>query len=369
MRQQCDNNAMDELQAESVRAPGVIVSGQGGSATRAGQLVVQRAGTHDFGSVSNLTGDSFASRWSGLLIHMDEDSTKPLPRLVAQSTGRSVYDPNDLDEMSHILIADAVCRTLLMASTTRDPNAPRRLPWAIKEPWVRLLLPFFDEALGQDGYKLVHVTRDVRTIHQTHGDEEMASDVGLGTRLLHHMVDKVSHLVAKRGTGALSSLLELDELDDVQRTALSAVDPSRLQAALLKVDELHEHHGSHQRVSRKDIQQRVMFAFMWGAIELPLKQSWQQERPQRYFHLSEKLMSPSHPKTARFTARRLARFLGVRRPSAAMLNSMTNVYRPMKPNREGDWELMQAIVGLRGMEQTRRALASFGYSDVPPEPV
>merc|ERR1740138_2049688 len=82
------------LAALQDNGPGLIISGQGGSATRAAQQIIAALVTHDFGELSELTKDSLAVRSAGLL-HAG------LFQVGVKQTGRAMYDVEDI-KPSHL---------------------------------------------------------------------------------------------------------------------------------------------------------------------------------------------------------------------------------------------------------------------------
>lgn len=339
----CDEKSLAMLRKETSRHPGLIVAGQGGSATRAADHVVKMVGTYDFGRMVNTSGDSLASRWSGVLGLLHKDGL--LPRVIAATTHQSVYNITTAANLSDFLeIQTAVCRTVLMARKMRHNS---EVPWGLKEPLLRLLLPFFDEVIGPKGYKLVHVTRDVRKIRTTHGTERFAFLVGLTEELLDAWVDKLR----KDGLG--------------HKEDSSLPKPSMLEASLQGTDHIHARHGVRLGYNIREVRQLIKFAYAWGMLELPLKHEWQRDRPHQYFHISEKKMDPLNENRSAATARNLSRFLG-KKPSPELVQRMTSVYKPQPEVQQTEttrrhWEMMQDIVNLHGMKSTRQALIEFGY--------
>lgn len=320
----CHRQAIDRLKSEQL---GIIVSGQGGSATRAAQAVVESVGTHDFGKTSTTSGDSWAVRWSGLV---ERFRNQPLPRVVLVNASRVDYDVDTISPNVKTMVSDVVCKTVLMAAASRA-SVPRK-PWALKEPWLRFVLPFFDSLLG---YKFIHVTRDVRNIRNTHGDEVIVAAMAhreLTKDQIHNMVRQVKNVNATNG----------------------------LSTALLAVNHVHAKHGGPAGKNKGQVRKYVKFAYAWGWMEQQIYDMFQWRKADSYMHISERHFNPNKPNRAKKSARKLAKFLGLPNATKDIIGKMTKVYKP-PAKKDGHWHMMQTIVKLQGMERTRKALSTFGY--------
>lgn len=309
----CNELALHILKGDAAEQPGLIITGQGGSGTRVFQDMVARAGTHYFGIIDPDTKDSMAARWSGVLDHHAE---------VIQTLGTPNFELSSVEPGLETMLSKDVCKSLLILNDMQEHDRNRpwiQRPWALKEPWLRLMLPFYDEAVGKDGYKVLHVTRDVRNIHSTHGDETLFDP--------------------------LNSIAEL-----------AVVESKQLKAALVGIDQVYASRGARLNLSLEQVRILGEFVFTWGTIELSLKKQWESERAARYFHISGKDMET--PELAFATAARLANFLGIDKPKEETVKQMAAAYQQQSYSAE-HWLLMNDIVNLDGMRVARDALRAF----------
>merc|ERR1719335_1363812 len=87
------------------------------------------------------------------------------------------YKPSQLPSELYYQVADQVCRSLMIADDMAKKEAmhnkmranTKPKPWALKDPYLRIFMPFFSEIVN---YKFLHVTRDPRCIHETHMHEQ-----------------------------------------------------------------------------------------------------------------------------------------------------------------------------------------------------
>lgn len=299
-----------DLTEEQKAAPGLIITGQGGSATRAAQEMANLIGTHAFGSVDEQTGDSFASRW--------EDAFAGYLEILSY-TGSADYEAKSLPRSLRVSVEERTCATLLHLKEMVGEK--HKMPLALKEPRLRFFLPFYS-ALNM---KLVHVTRDVRRIRDLHNDPILATFVldleTLNNKELVALAEQIAHRARHNGG-------RLEPVDAIWLGSASNV----LKAA--------------------------HFAHAWATIELQVHDQWMREWPENYFHLSELSMANETTKRAKATA--LARFLGRPDPDKKTLTRMMNVYR-----KEADggwhWDMMQEIVTAPSSGIVRTALTTFGY--------
>lgn len=337
----CSSSVLAALRSESKTKLGVIISGQGGSATRAAQEIVELVGTHDFGHLDPGTKDSWAVRLP--FQRLFKRSLLDARAEIIKSTGKVEYNVTDIDIPLHKKMSEGVCKTLTILNDMRAKE-PSQLPWALKEPFLRFMLPFFAESIGDKGFLFVHVTRDIRNIHKVHGDEELYSDMNDMDDLTNTFVNTATHPEAVMLLKSPSPSAML-------------FDSTSLIRAMNNSIALYEQYGAAMGYSMENIKQYLKFAFVWGHIELSLHHAWMNRRPDRYFHLSELKMASDGPTTAR----RLAAFLGSTTLAASRLAAMQAIYRP-KEARDIHWILMQGIVKLDGMQVTREALEAFGYA-------
>jgi len=291
------------------RGLGLIISGQGGSATRVAERIAELPMTHDFGWVVNDTLDPTLDSWA---VRKSDVLQTEFRAIGLSSTGRVDYDIDEIMPSSKRLeVQDHVCDSLMrLHQQIRKSNKP----WALKEPWVRFLLPFFDHVIGSDNYKFAHVTLDPRYIHDSHGDESYS-------RLF-------------------------DEEDTPSDLSVALAHNSSLVAAGFPVEHVIKW---------------TKFAYMWGVIELQLYEWWTTKRSHQYFHISEKVMTGEGAKD---TARKFATFLGSTDPEPETLEQMIGAYNIslLKRHHKDHYKLMDEIINLPGLEGTRAAMEALGYS-------
>lgn len=306
---------------------GVIIAGQGGSATRAAQEVVQFTGRTFFGKVDYDTYDSCATRWG-----QAPYSREP----VIESTGSVDYHVSSIPQEVRFLVKNATCKTLAILQKMADENAMESSGkrWALKEPWLRFLLPFYTQNLN---IKFVHVTRDLRMLQDTHNDETL-----IGPHLKD--LEEFSNLDLPPDYIGLMRV--------AGRNAFSKVKDS-LDVNQFSVEEFEKY---------------SMFAQVWANVEVTLHNSWKKSQPQNYFHLSEKHMT--NQTINRDYAKKLAGFLGNLNPSEDTLQKMLGVYRPdeVTTERRHHWNLMQIIIEEPSNGKVREALHTFGYEISPKKP-
>lgn len=367
-RMPCNKEFVQNMQRRCRKRPGLIVTGQGGSATRAAQVVIETLSTHDFGLLSNSSHDSLAARysylWSG-----DRD--------LLSLTTNNTYDPFEFmskPDLSSNLTEKPfqVCRTLrLLDDMIRRKELARRpemqvvlnqadhfekmKPWALKSPYLRMLLPFFDALVGPAGYLLIHVTRDVHHIHELHGDENTFD------LIYKHVAPKKAADFSfdygakkiKRGKLALSGESE----SAFSKVAMTQVLVEVHKAAKeLYGDEENEFEKGEVKAEKEKFVMHAKFAYVWGHTELGLKRAWMAGRPDQYFHLSERRFL-EHGLSS---ARDLAKFLGVEKPGPSVIRKMLSIYQPEAPDTE-HFAMMRKITALKSMSIVREALLDFGY--------
>jgi hypothetical protein len=170
----------------------------------------------------------------------------------------------------------------------------------MKEPGLRVMLPFYTSVVN---FKFVHVTRDVRHIHNTHDSENM-----------HKYIVDPSHAA---------------DFD----SALRAGRKLNLDARSLE------------------------FAQVWAWMELSLHLAWKRDRSSYYFHLSETSMATNMTRVLE-----LAAFLGAPSLDLETALSIQRIYKRVNASHDAHWDTMQQIVALPGNELVRRALHTFGYT-------
>jgi hypothetical protein len=214
-------------------------------------------------------------------------------------------------------IYDRLCTALRVHSECElDDGPPGGRPWAFKEPQLRYLLPVFEGLLGRTGFKLVHVTRDVRDIHSLHQDDQLADS-----------------FAETRGMAA----------EAIGRIAWSPLLQSLAGKGANGTD-----------VTQEVVESVVRFQLVWAHVELAVRHLWQGSWPEGYFHLSELKMLRSGPATVRS----LASFLGLEALRSDQVSRMMAVYKPQPANNSVGVEVSR----LAGMESVLLALREFGYA-------
>lgn len=353
----CEHDFLESFKAESAKRPGLIVSGQGGSATRAAQEVVQKVGSHDFGMLSNSSLDSLAARysylWSG-------------DREVIALTRNATYDSKLLGDTDEGMISknkpEQVCRTFRLLDDMirrKHENVTGKhvaegsykdlKPWAMKSPYLRMLLPFLDQTIGTHAYLFVHVTRDVHHIHDMHTDDKVFDLIRDNFNAKQNFWDDIKTV--------FNNWDRPNRMDTptVQDAGGDPFDKQVMEDLMVEVASAATRIYANE-TEQENFVQRAKFAYVWGNIELGLMRAWKKERPGQYFHLSERQMLTD----GKHTATKLANFLGVSSPSEFLIADMQNVYQPEPPDK-AHYDMMRKISSLKCMGSVRDALDAFGY--------
>jgi hypothetical protein len=298
------------------RGPGLIITGQGDSATRVASALVTMIGTHRFGQIRSTSKDSCFLRGCavGLIAH-DVVTTEgrfpynfSLPGSFLQQGGLNSTAKMALETQSQAYMR--VCAALRLHSECgRDDGVPDNSPWALKEPLLRYMLPVVEQMLGRRGFKLVHMTRDVREITRLYEEDKMAE-------ALAETRGRTAEVV--RGT----------------------------------------EHVWRARWNKTSVETVIRFQLVWAHVESAVRRRWQGSWPEGYFHLSElKLLQ-----NGTSTVRALAEFLGLSSPSPKLIARMADVYHRNPPH-EGRFSrsLRYEVAGLEPMGAVRATLLEFGY--------
>jgi len=316
---QCTQESLAGIQEFSQEKPFLIISGQGGSDTRAAQEAVQNSCTHAFGTLDTDTHDSWACRFAA-----SPGFDDPNVEAILKHAGTVNYSIESLPAELRSSEAKLACQTCAILKEMVGSSAN---PMAMKEPWLRISLPFYSSIAN---IKFVHVTRDVRNIHYSHGEELF------GKYVLNNM-DVI--------------------LKDVDEIALRGVSPT---PGTMTWGKFSKWPKQLQQSKTGELQQLAVFANTWATMELTLHDKWMSAWPDKYYHLSEhRILTES-----RTEATRLAHFLGNMHPDEATLTSMMSVYLPEQPTKahKDHWDVMQAIVAAPSSSIVRAALAKLGYA-------
>lgn len=320
----CTDESLARIQVFSQNNPFLIISGQGGSDTRAAQEVVQKACTHGFGSVDTDTHDAWACRFAAAdspAPHPLGDYTDPFVYALLEQAATINYTLESIHPELRQSERELACRTLIILEKMGGGH-----PMAMKEPWLRVSLPFYTSMAN---VKFVHVTRDVRNIHYSHGEETF------GNLVVQNMQDI---------------------LEDVAEIALRATPTP----GTMTWGERSKWPKIVQESETGELQQLAIFANVWASMELTLHQQWMNAWPDKYYHVSELRMVND----GKAEAKRLAQFLGNFHPSESILTKMMATYQPEHVSKasKDHWNIMQEIVNAPSSGHVLcEALTSFGY--------
>lgn len=323
---QCNKAELATIRIESKKQKGLIASGQGGSATRVTQQISEIVGTYNWGDVDDVTKDSWSVRWGGAFLRHTE---------VFKNTGRVDYDPaTALPAKLLVEVEDSICKTLMIADRMahREENYK---PWALKEPWLRTLLPMFMEVVD---FKFIHVTRDIRCVSKTYHEEKAYDDVKLFAE---------RDLFVKYADEQLANhAIELARTDSsASQKLLSPAKLTNLKQALKS--------GTWTPQEEKWIK----FTHVWAAVEHRLHTWWTTERPDDYFHMAEHTVpAPDNMDKAQ----KFAAFLGEPNPSKSTMDKMSNVYTPSNCNQD-HWNFMQRIITSPMQKEVKDTMQMLGY--------
>jgi hypothetical protein len=293
---------------------GLVMTGQGGSGTRAAQEMVAMLGTYEFGRIDNETHDSLAVR-DGFGFDTRND--------IMREMGSVAYDARDLPWPLYSRTRENICKSLEILDSDRKASGNEGVPWAVKEPWLRVVLPVLEEAAE---FKLVHVTRDVRHIHDTHGDEDW-------TDYIDEIASYADVLSNQSSSGFNRSSLQ-KSLESARRVASSGVD----ELATTRW---------------------VKFAHVWAFMELSIHYSWKARKPLKYLHIS-----PAQIADDPYKAHQLVQFLGKTDPDEKLIDSIMSVYDPsIGSQHDKHYSELDRITKMEGGEQIREALLAFGYEE------
>jgi len=237
-----------------------------------------------------------------------------------EMAGTLNYEMEDVEpKIVRDTIFDRACDVMeVMADSLTETTKP----WALKEPLLRFMLPAFDRVIGEGNYKLLHVVRDVRHIHDNHHDWKRA-----GVFMTPKHTD---------GVGGLKHALEeaFDKSGPIQR--------------------------GFPKEKRSDIERWVEFAYVWAHVELELHEIWTTRRPSRYMLIRDLDLGVLDSPTGK--GRALGSFLGNTDPSMQTLFSIGKMYDAKQASpMDSHFELMDAIIRLPSMRLVRRAMKVFGY--------
>mmetsp|Transcript_99154 Transcript_99154/g.212474 ORF Transcript_99154/g.212474 Transcript_99154/m.212474 type:complete len:354 (-) Transcript_99154:56-1117(-) len=330
---QCDWTLFINANKSSKNTSGLIISGQGGSATRAAQEVVEYAGTHAFGALDERSRDSLAWRWATSDI---KGKSFYDPHAILMSTGSINYTVEEVPQELRVFKENQACRTILNIEHMLGNSVQ---PWALKEPLLRYDLPFY---MSMVSVKFLHVTRDVRNIHMLHYDVLYYDD----------LFNDGDNVISASDADKTNSDFDIASAYQLCRNMAFISMNLTLPCADNAIRQLTRQ-GDRETLTR--------FARVWAKTELDLYKTWTRMWPERYYHISEiKMTNESNKRTE---ALRLAQFLGNPQPDENTLAKMTSVYQPehFGEHEKRHWEILQSIVVAPDSGMIREALTTFGY--------
>jgi len=322
----CNKEELARIRIESKKQKGLIASGQGGSATRVTQQVADIVGTYNWGDVDDVTKDSWAVRWGGAFLKHAE---------VFSNAGRVDYDPTGtLPAKLLVEVEDQVCRTLMIADRMAH-REPTVRPWAVKEPWLRHMLPMFMEVVD---FKFIHVTRDIRCISKTYHEEKEYDELKLFAErdLFVKYADK------QLGNHAI----------ELARTGSSTSQGLFTPAKLMKLKQALE-----SRTWTSVEEKWVKFSHVWAAVEHRLHTWWTKERPDDYYHIAEHTVPEP---TNLDKAKKFATFLGEPNPSQTTMERMSTIWGGQNCNEE-HWSMMHKVITDPLQAEVKATMEMLGY--------